>query len=286
MTKFTLFKQGIAKPKYRSPLRKWVGKRYFIAKRYLRWFWGNTQYATHRTSNRLPHTIMQHQSTLLRKLKDVDMYLQHNKITNLQLALNQINGIVIEPKETFSFWYLVGNTQKRKGYKEGLMLDNGRIKKGIGGGLCQMGNLIYWMALHTPLTVIERWRHSYDVFPDVKRTLPFGSGATLSYNYVDLQIKNETDQPFQLLLEITDAHLKGAFLAQYPLNVTYNIEERNHKMQGEIWGGYTRHNQIFRQTFDKKTQALLEEELITENHAIMMYQPFLAEPDTSRMSDS
>ena len=155
------------------------------------------------------------------------------------------------------------------------MLDNGKVTKGIGGGLCQLGNLIYWMALHTPLQVEERWRHSYDVFPDVKRTLPFGSGATLSYNYVDLQIKNETNQPFQLRVTITDTHLKGQFLAQYPLTVQYHIEERNHQMQGEVWGGYTRHNQIFRQTFDKNTEALLHEELVTENHAIMMYQPFL-----------
>ena len=39
------------------------------------------------------------------------------------------------------------------------------------------------MTLHTPLQVTERYRHSYDVFPDADRKLPFGSGATCAYNY-------------------------------------------------------------------------------------------------------
>ena len=61
---------------------------------------------------------------------------------------------------------------------EGMILRNGRVASGVGGGLCQMTNLLYWMTLHTPLTVTERWRHGYDVFPDSNRTQPFGSGAT------------------------------------------------------------------------------------------------------------
>ena len=72
----------------------------------------------------------------------------------------------------------------------GMVLHNGGFKPGVGGGLCQLSNLIYWMTLHTPLTVVERWRHSYDVFPDAERTQPFGSGATVAYNHIDLQIRN------------------------------------------------------------------------------------------------
>ena len=70
-----------------------------------------------------------------------------------------------------------------------MVLHYGSFQTGIGGGLCQLSNLIYWMTLHTPLTVTERYRHSFDVFPDSRRTQPFGSGATCSYNYLDLQIK-------------------------------------------------------------------------------------------------
>ena len=50
----------------------------------------------------------------------------------------------------------------------------GEVKTSIGGGICQLANLLYWMALHTPLEVIERHHHSFDPFPDSGRTLPFG----------------------------------------------------------------------------------------------------------------
>ena len=55
-----------------------------------------------------------------------------------------------------------------------------KYKMSLGGGLCQLSNLIYWMTLHTPLTITERYRHSYDVFPDSNRTQSFGSGEPAS----------------------------------------------------------------------------------------------------------
>ncbi len=266
--------QPVAKPKYRSKWRRFFGKKYFIFKRYLKWYFGRQKMAANRQEQALTHLIYSHQTVLLRKLKDVDMHLQHNKIVNLSLAANKINGLIIQPGETFSYWYVVGQTKKSKGYVEGMMLQNGRVVKGIGGGLCQMGNLIFWMALHSPLTVVERWRHSYDVFPDANRTQPFGSGATLSYNYIDLQIKNETQNDFQINVWLDDSHLRGSLCSDAPCKNRYELLEKNHLIRGESWGGYTRHNQIYRKIYDKNNRLLQEEPLI-ENHAVMMYQPFL-----------
>ena len=263
------------KPIHRSKLRTWLGKRYFIFRRYISWYFGDTKFAKKQSEESLPVEIFTHQSILLRKLKDVEMYLQHNKIKNLEIASRHLHNLIIEPGEVFSFWYLVGKTTKRKGYQTGMMLHNGKVVRGTGGGLCQLGNLIFWMALHTPLTVVERWRHSYDVFPDSNRTLPFGSGATLSYNYVDLQLKNNTNQPYQLQIWLSEKYLHGAFFAQKAINHFYKIEEKNHLIRGESWGGYTRHNQIIQQVFNKKTEELVTEKLVTENHAVMMYTPFL-----------
>lgn len=203
------------------------------------------------------------------------MALQHNKITNLRLAAERLNGIVIRPGETFSFWKTVGQPTAAKGYLPGLVLENGKIGSGTGGGLCQMGNLIFWMALHTPLTVVERWRHSYDVFPDEGRTLPFGSGATLAYNYIDLQIRNDTPLPFQLRIWLSETHLHGAFFSTEKLPHHFQVIEKEHLIRHEPWGGYSRHNQIVRKIFDSATGEFLREEPVCENHALMMYQPFL-----------
>ena len=144
-----------------------------------------------------------------------------------------------------------------------MVLENGRIAQGIGGGLCQLGNLLYWMALHTPLTITERWRHSYDVFPDINRTIPFACGATLAYNYVDLQITNNTQNNFQINLWLDDAYLNGEILSDTSIQEHYEIFETDHLMTQQWWGVYTRHNKIWRKTTHIKDQNTTEE-LITE----------------------
>lgn len=176
-----------------------LGRVFYIMKRRLKWIFSSTKFAKV-SPEKVGDVVFEHKSTLLRKLKDVEMYLQYNKITNLRIAISHIDGVVIRPGETFSIWRMVGCPSTRKGYKTGMMIHNGKVSEGVGGGLCQLGNLLYWMALHTPLTVTERWRHSYDVFPDVNRTIPFACGATLAYNYLDLQLRNDTDMTFKINL--------------------------------------------------------------------------------------
>jgi vancomycin resistance protein VanW len=157
---------------------------------------------------------------------------------------------------------------------EGLVLHNGQILRGTGGGLCQLGNLLYWMFLHSPLTIKERWRHGYDVFPDISRTIPFACGATLSYNYVDLQIKNNTPQSFKINLWLDDNYLNGELLCSEELTNNYEIFETDHLIKQQWWGGYTRHNKIWKKISNKENgKETLE--LITENHAIMMYNPLI-----------
>ena len=95
------------------------------------------------------------------------------------------------------------------------------------------------MTLHTPLTVTERYRHGYDVFPDSGRTQPFGSGATCCYNYVDLMVRNDTDRPYRLALQVGKRDLEGAWYSDRPQPCTYQIYQAEHRMQGEYWGGYT-----------------------------------------------
>lgn len=256
------------------PFRRRLGRIYYTWKRRVLWLLGDTKFARQRAFD-LQSLVFQHQSPLLRRLKNVDMYLQHNKVTNLRLAAAKINGVVLLPGETFSFWKMVGVPSARKGYLEGLVLEGGKVGKGIGGGLCQMGNLLYWMALHSPLTVTERWRHSYDVFPDEGRTLPFGSGATLAYNYIDLQLRNDTQQAFQLKVWLTDTHLEAAIFSELAIVECYEVLEKEHVIRHESNGNYSRHNRIARQVFSVSTGELLREEWVAENHALMMYQPFL-----------
>lgn len=273
---------AVEEPIKRSRLRKLLGKEYYILKRRAKWLFDNTTYAQTKNEKSYNHLVFKHRSLVLRPLKDVDMYLQHNKRKNLEIAIQHLHHIEIKPGEVMSLWKLVGRPTQRKGYLEGLILDNGKIAKDIGGGLCQLGNLLFWLFAHSPLTIKERYRHSYDVFPDVNRKVPFGAGATLSYNYIDFSVKNETENTFKLELWLDDTYLNGALFAQKKMSRSYRVEERNHCIQQQHWGGYTRHNQIFQISKDANNNVI--ERLLVDNHAIMMYEPLLAsgQKDKSR----
>jgi vancomycin resistance protein VanW len=264
----------IEKPINRSRIRQILGKEYFILKRKFDWYFGDKQWAIARNSEQLENSVFQHKSMILRPLKDVDMYLQENKRTNLKIAVSHLDKILIKPGETFSIWRLVGRPTRRKGYLDGLVLNQGQIGKDTGGGLCQLGNLLFWIFAHSPLTISERYRHGFDVFPDVNRKVPFGAGATLSYNYIDFQVKNETDNTFQINLWLDKTHLNGELFCNIKIDREYTIEERNHIMKQQFWGGYSRHNQIVQ---IEKCAEMTTEKLLVENHAVMMYNPFLDE---------
>lgn len=264
------------RPIPRSPLRLKLGKWSYTSARYLEWWFGKVRFARSRSSASLPYTVFQHQTPLLRKLSNTDMQLQYNKIQNLKVAVPRLDGLVLNPGETFSYWRLLGRPTRGKGYVDGMVLFYGQVRTGVAGGLCQLSNLIYWMTLHTELTVTERHRHSYDVFPDANRTQPFGSGATCSYNYLDLRITNNTDTAYQLRLSLDGQVLRGSWQAQEPSRYRYEVKETHHAITSEPWGGYVRHNLLCRDVYNVDGEWLREEE-ITENHALMMYAPLLSE---------
>ncbi len=270
------FHQQVEKPEKRSNLRKFLGKEFFIVKRKLNWLIGKNDFAIVDRKIKCDNSLIKHKSFLLRPLKDVEMYLQHNKVTNLKIAISHIDNVVIKPGQIFSIWRLVGRPTKSKGYLEGMALHNGKVTKDIGGGLCQLGNLLYWMALHTPMTIKERWRHSYDVFPDINRSIPFACGATLSYNYIDLQIENNTDKNFQINLWLDNEYLNGEITCNTDLKIKYDIYETDHLFRQQWWGGYTRHNKIWKRITTLVDNGITEE-IVSENNAIMMYSPLLDE---------
>ena len=234
---------------------------------------------------RFPFEVADHSTPLVRNLAGLDPRLQTNKVTNLRLAVTPLDGLTLAPGQRLSFWRYVGRPTAGRGFVDGLVLDDGRLVAGVGGGLCQLTNLIYWLTLHTPLTVVERWRHTYDVFPDADRTQPFGSGATCSWPSLDLQVENRTDTTFRLSLAVGQIHLRGAWTADRVVPQRYRVYEAAHIITSEGSGVFVRHNLLRREVRDAQL-AWLGDELVAENHALMRYQPFLTAGPTARSSPS
>jgi len=222
-------------------------------------------------SEKLPLLVYKHKSLIRRKLGDVDMQLQENKANNLSIATPKINGVLINPNEIFSFWYLVGDCTKRKGYKEGLIISPGSPSKRVGGGMCQFTNLIHWLVLHSSLEILEHHHHDgIDIFPDYGRKVPFGCGTSIMYNYLDYRFKNNTDSTFQLITYTTETHLCGELRVSDPQPLNYHIcEEDAHFV--EIDGTYFRRNAIARSVIDKHTGNEVDRKIIKRSNARVLY---------------
>ncbi len=239
-------------------------------------------FANELSAEALPILVYKHESLIRRKLGNTDLSLQDNKAANLALAAPKVNGILIHPGETFSFWFLVGSCSKRKGYREGLTIVSHAPSQGIGGGMCQFTNLLHWLSLHSPLTITEHHHHdSIDLFPDFGRQVPFGCGTSILYNYLDYRLKNNTDQSFQFLVHTSATHLCGELRCSQALEQSYHIEETDSYFFS-LGENYYRHNKIYRVTVDKRTGKRLQRSLIQENNARVMYDHALLDPSKIR----
>lgn len=234
-------------------------------------------FASARGDELLPVVIYSHNSLIRRKLGNTNPELQDNKAQNLAISTPLVNKILIKPGETFSFWHLVGNTTAKKGYKKGVVIKGGKSDAGVGGGMCQFTNLIHWMVLHTPLTITEHHHHDgFDLFPDFNRQVPFGTGTSIFYNYLDYRFKNDTENTYQIVVYTTDTHLCGELRAQRPLGVKYHVVSKNERFV-RVGKDVFRKGQVWRTCIDKKTGRELSRELLRENNALVLYDTSLLE---------
>lgn len=232
---------------------------------------GREKFAETLSADRLPVVIYRHSSLIRRRLGNIDMQLQENKAVNLAISAPKVSGIVIRPGETFSFWRLVGADSRHNGYKEGLTIANGLPSRGTGGGLCQFTNLIHWMILHSQMTVTEHHHHEgIDLFPDFNRQIPFGTGTSIVYNYLDYRFCNNTSNTYQLVVYTDGEYLRGELRAAGPQPVSFHIHAEDEYFSDE--GGVVyRNGKVYRDTIDKASGSRLKTDLIRTNHARVMY---------------
>ncbi len=201
-------------------LRKAQRKLFFYAK--MRF--DGSHYAKTKSAEVLPFCAYEAETNLINRNTGFDLKYQQNKVFNLRLAAEQIDGIVIRPWETLSFWQLVRKV-KRSHFKDGLSVEYGKLVTVKGGGLCHLSNFLYWMLLHTPLTIVERHPHRIKDFPSPDEDDLDGVDATVSEGWLDLKLTNNTDITFQIELKFNTDYLNGRILANRLM--TYRFELLN-----------------------------------------------------------
>lgn len=216
------------------PLRRWQRKQCF----YLAMKLDRNRYAKERAATLLPHEVFSASQVMVNEHSGYDIRYQYNKVHNLKLAARAIDGLLIRPGETFSFWMRVRGADRKEPYRDGLVLIDGKITGSYGGGLCQLSNLLYWLILHSPLTVTERHGHASESVPGAEGDQPFGTDATVSEGWCDLKATNHTAHTYQISIAFDDISVRGRLLSDTKEEFSYEIYNRSvtyERRQGEIW---------------------------------------------------
>ena len=111
---------------------------------------------------------------------------------NLSIAAKKINGLVLKPKEKFSFNKVVGERSAKNGFKPAGCISAGRVIPGLGGGICQVSTTLYRAVLLSGAKIDERHNHSiYDGIEYAQR----GLDAAVAWGYKDFKFTNALDIP-------------------------------------------------------------------------------------------
>lgn len=122
---------------------------------------------------------------------------QTARTTNLRLAAEKINGIVLMPGEVFSYNTVVGKRTIDAGYKEAKIYVNGEVVDGLGGGICQVSTTLYNAALYANLEIVERRNHQF-----VPSYVGAGLDATVVYGAIDFKFKNTRNYPIKIVCSV------------------------------------------------------------------------------------
>lgn len=254
-----------------------------ILKRHLKNFFSSDKFAVVRSKKPLKEVGHSTCCCMIKRGEGINPELQINKAENIRLACLKINGLIINPGETFSFWKIVGCTSRKKGFLEGRILMNGKLVSGVGGGLCNLANSLHIVVMNSPMTVTELHHHSDALAPDergVRR--PYSAGTSVNYNFLDFRFRNDTDNRVQLLTYCEGENLTVELRTDKAFSESYRIVEEDHHFTKDENGCYYRKSKIYRETIDKKTGQLKKRELKWDNKSKVMFDPALIPPEQIR----
>ena len=117
-----------------------------------------------------------------------------NRSTNVKLASNKINSVILLPGEEFSYNKVVGKRTFENGFREASIYTSNGVTNGLGGGICQVSSTLYNAVLRANLEIVERRNHSYAV-----SYVPLGTDATVSYGSIDFRFKNNRKYPIKII---------------------------------------------------------------------------------------
>lgn len=197
-----------------------------------------------------------------------------NRATNLRLACEALNGIILLPGDEFSYNQALGERTADKGYKGAASYLNGETVTTLGGGICQPSSALYMCTLYADLEIVERTCHSYP-----SSYVPLGMDATVSWGGPDFRFKNNTDFPIRIdavadggkvTIKLIGTETKDYYVkmeyevlgVSYPETKEIEVEPGSGHKDGEVkttaYTGYT--VQSYKLKYDRDSDELISRE--------------------------
>ncbi len=134
----------------------------------------------------------------------------NERIGNIRLAAEKINGLIMLPGDVFSFNETVGQRTEEAGFRLAGAYNDGQVVEAIGGGICQVSSTLYCAQMYSQLKTTNRVNHYFKV-----DYLDYGMDATVSWKNPDYKFTNSRD---------------------YPVKIVAFLDEENSALTVEIWG--------------------------------------------------
>ena len=116
------------------------------------------------------------------------------RTTNVLLATDFCNGVILQPGDVFSYNNVVGPRTYERGFKDAIVYVGATAEDGVGGGICQVSSTLYAAVLRADLQIVERYAHSRLV-----TYVPLGEDATVAWGSKDFRFQNDTDFPIKVV---------------------------------------------------------------------------------------
>lgn len=173
-----------------------------------------------------------------------------NRNTNLQIQCDALNGLILQPGETFSMNGVLGERTAEKGYKPAPAYSGNRLVNDLGGGVCQGTTTLYNCVLLADLEVVFRACHGVRV-----GYVPLGLDAAVNFLTTDFQFRNNLNFPIQLRAWMENEYIKMQILG---------IDEKDYYIKMETGSGedeYAWYARSYKCKYDKETNELISRDV-------------------------
>lgn len=190
------------------------------------------KYAARRTFAKLPFPLFESSCPIEEEAARTGIPFNRDQLNRLQAAASGINGLIIAPGETFSFWMSIKNAKnsvwRRKSPAES--------KRDAGSELSIISSMICWLILHSPMTITERHGQEIRMFPVRNRIM--GTEAVVCEGQLDFKAANHTYDKLQLFIAIEGEMIRGAIYSEYNPHKTWEVVNGTplyYKEQGHVY---------------------------------------------------